>query len=122
MGKRERHKNHNSGTAAVDGEGAGIRTLRLQELIKNEANILLRNEMRDPRLQNVDVTMVDLSRDGSCARLWISTETFEAVESALNRAAGFMRSQMAESLGIKRMPELRFRRDNATRTLGLQHV
>lgn len=115
MANRERHKSHRE--HAAGDEAGGIRTLRLQELIKNEANLLLRNEIRDPLLQDVDVTMVDLSRDGSCARLWVSTDEFEQIHPALNRAAGFMRSQLAQTLGIKRVPELRFRRDNAARSL-----
>lgn len=120
MGNRARHKHHRSGDGVT--EDGGIRILRLQELIKNETNILLRNEIRDRRLQDVDVTMVDLSRDGGCARIWVSAEAFDEVHPALDRAAGFIRSHLAETLGIKRVPELRFRRDNAIRTLDMQEL
>jgi ribosome-binding factor A len=95
---------------------SGIRQLRLQELIREEVNQLLRNEIRDERLTSVIVTMVDLSRDGSCARIWFSNENEEG-EEALERAAGFLRSRLAEALDLKRTPELRFRRDRATLTL-----
>lgn len=119
MGNRARHKHRRSGDGVTE-DGGGIRILRLQELIKNETNLLLRNEIRDRRLQGVDVTTVDLSRDGGCARIWVSTDAFDEVHPALDRAAGFIRSQLAETLGIKRVPELRFRRDNAIRVVELQ--
>jgi ribosome-binding factor A len=97
-----------------DERTSGIRQVRLQELIREELNQLLRNEIRDERLAGVVATMVDLSRDGSCARVWFSDDNEDGDE-ALERAAGFLRSRLAEALDLKRTPELRFRRDRATR-------
>ena len=125
MGKWKREKRPGRGR---DGEtvrevSEGARGERLQELIREELNFLLRYEIRDPRLDGVVATMVQLVRDGSCARIWFSAEDDEHHEDgedpaeALERAAGFLRSQLAESLGLKRTPELRFRRDPATRNL-----
>ena len=91
----------------------GARTVRLQELIREEVNLLLRNEVRDPRLQGVQITMVELTADGSCARLWFTAEAGDERErdAACARVAGFLRAQLADSLGLKRTPELRFRRE-----------
>lgn len=69
------------------------------------------------RLQSVVVTQVALAGDGSCARLWFTAEGDEDRTAALERAAGFFRSRLAEALALKRTPDLRFRRDPATRTL-----
>jgi ribosome-binding factor A len=96
--------------------GSGIRQVRLQELIREELNQLLRNEVRDRRLTGVELTLVELSRDGSCAHLWFSSDNEDGAE-ALEHAAGFLRSRLAEALALKRTPELRFRRDRATRAL-----
>ena len=96
-------------------DGGGFRTIRLQELIRDELNALLRNEIRDPRLGSVVVTMVELAGDGACARIWFTAETDDNEIEALEGAAGFLRCDLAESLGLKRTPELRFRRDPATR-------
>jgi len=85
----------------------------LQGLIREEVNFLLRGEIRDPRLDGVEITMVELQ--GECARLWFTCESDDGTVEALERAAGFMRTRLAESLGLKRTPELRFRRDPATR-------
>ena len=95
----------------------GGRTIRLQELIREEVNFLLRCEVIDARLQDVVVTFVDLAGDGSCARLWFTAGGEDDKIEALERAAGFLRNHLAESLALKRTPELRFRRDPATRTL-----
>lgn len=97
--------------------GGGARTARLQELIREELNFLLRGEVGDPRLDGVEFTMVELSGDGSRARVWFTAESAEDAGTleALDGAAGFLRDDLAESLGLKRTPELRFRRDPVTR-------
>jgi ribosome-binding factor A len=97
--------------------GNGARTVRLQELIREELNYLLRGEVGDPRLDGVEVTMVELSGDGARARIWVTTENEAAALDALDGAAGFLRTDLAESLSLKRTPDLRFRRDPATRQL-----
>jgi ribosome-binding factor A len=113
MGKSRRGRDEER---TSDGEvGDGIRTVRLQELIREEVNFLLRSEVSDPHLQGVVVTFVELTGDGSCARIWFTSETDNNETEALDRASGFLRNHLAASLGLKRTPELRFRRDPATR-------
>jgi ribosome-binding factor A len=114
MGKTKRQQ-HRSRNEDRDG-GDGTRIVRLQELIREEVNLILRNEVRDPRLDGVVVTMVELAGDGSCARLWFTAEGDDDKRDACDHIAGFLRTQLAESLGLKRTPELRFRRDPASRT------
>jgi len=115
MGKTKRQQ-HRSRDEDRDG-GEGYRVVRLQELIREEVNLMLNNEIRDPRLQGVSITMVELAGDGSCARLWFSADGDEDRRQALERAAGFIRARLAEGLALKRTPELRFRRDPATRSM-----
>jgi ribosome-binding factor A len=99
--------------------GGGARTIQIQELIRQELDLLLRSELRDPRLDGVVVTVVELAGDGSCARVWIGDEheggDVAAAIEALEGATGYLRTSLAESLGLKRTPELRFRRDPAKR-------
>ena len=113
MGKSNRGRHQPKGRERETGEGG--RSVRLQELIREELNLLLRNEVRNPRLEGVAVTMVQLTGDGSCARIWFTAETDEDQREALEEAAGFLRSQLAETLHCKRTPELRFRRDPVSR-------
>jgi ribosome-binding factor A len=107
MGKRDRGRE----------PGDGTRNVRLQELIREELNFLLRGELRDPRLDGVTFTMVELSPDGSRARAWFTAENYVEALEALDGAAGFLRNDLAETLGLKRTPELRFRRDPVSRSL-----
>lgn len=99
--------------------GAGIRALRLEQLFREELNSILYGELDDQRFEGVRVTLVELSRDGSRARIWYSmTSTHDArrvtqTESAFERAAPFVRARLCEALPLKRMPELTFRHDPA---------
>lgn len=95
----------------------GGRTARLQELICEEVNFLLRVEASDTQLQDVVITFVQLAGDGSCARLWYTSKGQEDKSEVLERAASFLRNHLAESLALKRTPELRFLRDPTTRTM-----
>ena len=115
MGKTKRPQHRTKMHEREDGDGT--RTVRLQELIREEVNLILRNEVRDPRLDGVVITMVELAGDGSCARLWFTAEGDDDKREACEHIAGFLRTQLAESLGLKRTPELRFRRDPASRVL-----
>ena len=118
MGKYDWRKHEKRTKQRRDREaGNGARTMRLQELIREELNFLLRGEVRDPRLDGVEITMVELSGDGSRARAWFTSKGDRdegATLEALDGAAGFLRDDLAESLGLKRTPDLRFRRDPAT--------
>ena len=112
MGKTRRQQHRGRTQEREDGDGT--RTVRLQELIREEVNLILRNEVRDPRLDSVVITMVELA--GERARLWYTAEGDEDRSDACEHIAGFLRTQLAESLGLKRTPDLRFRRDPASRT------
>ena len=113
--KRQQHRSRDDDRDRDRDGGEGFRVVRLQELIREEVNLILRNEVRDPRLDGVVITMVELAGDGSCARLWYTAEGDEDRMDACDHIAGFLRTQLAESLGLKRTPELRFRRDPASR-------
>lgn len=110
------HKAGKHGARATEHEAiAGPRTVRIQELIREEVNFLLRNEIGDPRLEGVAITMVELAADGSSARLWYSQEGDDDKSHALEHAERFLRANLVDALGLRRTPEMRFRRDRATR-------
>jgi ribosome-binding factor A len=99
------------------GRDPGIRGLRLEELFREELNLLLDGEVNDPRLDGVRVTRVELTRDGSSARVWFAVrpdaQSPDDVRDALDRAGRFLRSRLFDSVSLKRIPELRFRHDPA---------
>ena len=97
-----------------------MRHPRLEELFREELNSILDLEMNDPRLEGTRVGFVELSRDGSRARVWLSLtrrmtgENGAAeLEAAFERASGFFRRCLCEALPSKRTPELSFRVDPA---------
>ncbi len=103
-------------------DGFATRAVRLQELIREEVSFVFDNELSDGRLQAVRITFVDLTPDGSCARIWYwAPPAGQPVEAALARVAPLLRIRLAESLGLKRTPEVRFRRDDATRMFDNDH-
>jgi ribosome-binding factor A len=95
----------------------GFRGQRLEQLFREELNSILGDEIGDPRLEGTRVTLVELSRDGSRARVWFVTTrdgggaVFREIETALDRASGFFRSRLCDALPLKRVPELGFRHD-----------
>ena len=110
-------KQRNRATRSV-AEAAGIRALRLELLLREELNSLLDGELGDPRLDGVRVNRVELSRDGSRARIWYSTTTSDAPSVNLSKlafahAAAFFRARLCDALPLKRTPELSFRYDPA---------
>lgn len=93
------------------------RASRLGDQIQRELSELIRNEVRDPGLGLVTVTSVDVSRDLSHAKVYVSTlEGDEALAQslrALTRAAGFLRSRLARMLDARTVPELHFVHDES---------
>lgn len=84
---------------------------KLGDLIQRELSDLLRRELRDPRVGMVTITGVDVSPDLSHAKIFFTTlseaHVGEATE-GLQRAAGFLRSQLARRIKLYSTPELRF--------------
>jgi len=95
-------------------ESIPARHLRIQSLLFQEVSRLFRGELSDPLLEGVAVTSLELTPDGRNARLGFTLPPEFAntgpapVEEALKRASGFIRSQLALGLDMKRVPHLRF--------------
>jgi len=98
------------------------RSRRVEEQIQRLLADLMRSQLRDPRVAGVVITEVRASRDLGVA--WIhytlmGTEsrpaagTLVEVQAGLDKAAGFLRSQLARQLSTRTVPELRFRFDEA---------
>lgn len=91
---------------------------RVAELMKREVSEILQHRMRDPRIGSmVSVTDVEVTRDLAFARVWVTVLAPEAergpVLEVLQRAAGFVRRELAPRLGLREVPELRFQHDTS---------
>ena len=94
------------------------RVERINELIRRELVMLLKQETKDPRLQEVSVTDVLTSRDLSSAKVFYTVpESDQAiVEPLLNKASGFFRSRLSKTLDLPHTPALKFIYDSAPNT------
>jgi len=90
------------------------RTQRVADYLQRELAGLIQHEVRDPRLGMVSITGVDVSRDMGHARVYytvLGTDTSEDATEAtavLNKAAGFLRSQLSRDSNMRTVPQLRF--------------
>jgi ribosome-binding factor A len=93
------------------------RNYRVADQIQRELSLLVRTEVKDPGLsQLLTITAVDVTRDLSIARVYITVLEASQRESsmiALQRAGGFLRSQLAARLSIRAVPQLRFLYDES---------
>lgn len=100
---------------------AGRRLPRVNQLFREELSRLIRQELKDPRVEGVTITDVDASPDLSHARISVRTLTDELpIEEAiegLRSAEGFMRHRLGRELHFRRIPELHFVADHT-----LEHV
>jgi ribosome-binding factor A len=92
------------------------RTVRVNELLREEISELLQREVKDPRLGEglITVTEVQVSPDLRHATVFVShlgEGDHEAVLQGLNAAAPFLHRELVARLTIRRVPELVFRFD-----------
>ena len=91
------------------------RTDRINELLREEIAVLVRDEVRDPRVGLATVTAVETSPELDHAKVYITTlgdeEERAAVLTGLRSAAPFVRSQLSKRLHMRRIPELHFEID-----------
>jgi ribosome-binding factor A len=95
------------------------RTQRVADHLQRELAALIQHEVRDPRVGMVSVTGVDVSRDLGHARVYYTVMGSESSEDAkestevLNKAAGFLRSQLSRDSNMRSVPQLRFYFDSS---------
>lgn len=99
-------------------EQSSHRVERVNELIRRELVVLLKQRTKDPRLQKVTITDVISSRDLSYARVFftVDSENRSVVEPLLEKASGFFRSSLSKKLELRHTPALRFIFDPAPNT------
>ena len=93
------------------------RSARIADQIQRELAELVRLELRDPRVGLVTLTGVELSRDQSHAKVFFTVlgpaSAAELALEGLQRAAGFLRSELAHRLTTRKVPELHFEYDES---------
>jgi ribosome-binding factor A len=91
------------------------RTDRLNEQLRQEVSLLIRAEVRDPRVGLATITAVETSPELDHARVYITAlgddEEKAAALAGLQSAAAFIRGQLGRRLHLRRIPELHFEID-----------
>lgn len=96
--------------------GTGAREKRVAERIRADlSDMIARGDIRDPAASGVIVSAVQVTNDLSLARVYVRVLEAEPdaarkkkLLDALGRATGFLRRELAATLSLRRVPELRF--------------
>ena len=95
------------------------RTQRVSHFLHEELARLLQTTVRDPRVQQVNLTGVEVSRDLSHARVFFTlmSDVSEAerseISGVLSKVSGFLRSELAKSSSMRTVPRISFRFDES---------
>ncbi|MCL1079037.1 30S ribosome-binding factor RbfA [Parashewanella spongiae] len=94
------------------------RTRRIGQQLQQELAMVIQREIKDPRVGMVTVNEVEVSRDLSFARVFVTffDEDESQVESkleALSGASGYIRTLIAGRMKLRIMPQLKFVYDSS---------
>jgi len=97
---------------------ANYRVGRVAQEILKEVNDILLNTVRDPRVNGITITDVDLTGDLQQATIFYSTletdeETKKETQTGLDKATGLIRKELGGRLTTYHTPELEFKRDES---------
>ena len=97
---------------------ANFRVDRVKQSILREVNDIVRNEVRDPRVEGITITDVELSGDLQQAKIFYSTlnndeDAKSDTQTGLERATGIIRKELGSRLTTYHTPEIEFRRDES---------
>jgi len=93
------------------------RSDRVGGLIQQVMAELLQKQVSDPRLTDVTITGVQVSRDLRLAKIYFCMPTGEVARAdaldGFERARGFLKRELAQRLTLRYMPDLRFYYDGS---------
>ncbi|MDO5565745.1 MAG: 30S ribosome-binding factor RbfA [Planctomycetia bacterium] len=100
---------------------ASRRTLRAAEAIREVVAMAILKDLKDPRIQDVTVTGVEVAGDMKNAKVFVSVRGNEAKEAlaikGLQNACGFLQQKCAERIDTRYIPRLRFEIDEGMKNL-----
>ncbi|MFT8727948.1 MAG: 30S ribosome-binding factor RbfA [Liquorilactobacillus ghanensis] len=91
---------------------------RLAQEIQREVNDILMKRVRDPRVQGITITGVDVTGDLQHATIYYSilsdkASAGEKIQIGLDKATGLIRRELGSRLSIYVTPEIHFERDRS---------
>ena len=93
------------------------RTQRVGGQIQRELAQIIQQELRDPRLGIVTISAVEVSKDMTHAKVFITLmnpdQDVEATLKVLKKASGFLRHALGKRILLRVLPELHFVYDSS---------
>lgn len=90
------------------------RSDRVAEQVRRELADLLQFEVKDPRIDMVTITEVEVSGDMAHAKIFYSapvqdnSQAMAELQKGLEKSAGFLRSQLGKRMLLRTVPQLHF--------------
>lgn len=95
------------------------RVLKAAEAIREVVSMAILTEVRDPRVKNVTVTLVELAPDMKSAKIHVSIMGDEKQQRlsllGLQNSAGFLQSRIADRIDTRYTPRLVFELDKGVK-------
>lgn len=90
---------------------------RIEKMIERELAVILNESAKNQLLKFVSVTKVSVTNDLSLATVWYTVlgnqNEIEATSKQLVNAAGYLRSELAHRIDLRKTPTLRFKYDES---------
>jgi ribosome-binding factor A len=95
------------------------RLLKAAEAIREVVSMAILTEVRDPRVKNVTVTLVEVAPDMKSAKIHVSVMGSEKEQhlalNGLQNSAGFLQSVIADKIDTRYTPRLQFVMDKGVK-------
>lgn len=95
------------------------RVLKAAEAIREVVGMAILTELRDPRIENVTVTRVEVAPDMRSAKVYVSVMGTEVKQNlalkGLESSAGFLQSRVSDRIDTRYTPRLSFKLDDGVK-------
>ena len=93
------------------------RARRVADQMQRELSELIRLEVKDPRVGMLTITEIEVTRDMDHAKVFFTTlggkPEHDACLEGLQRASGFLRTQLSQRMQLRQVPKLSFVYDHS---------
>jgi ribosome-binding factor A len=91
------------------------RSRRIAEQVQRELSDIIRVELKDPRVGMITITDVEMTPDNAHAKVFFTLlgqgPRIDEAAAGLQHAAGYLRSELAQRIKIRVVPQLHFEYD-----------
>ena len=94
-----------------------LKAEKIAGIIQKEISEIIQFSLKDPKIGFITITDVTVTNDLSIAKIYVSflvqKPREEAGMKALERSKGYLRSELAKRMTIRKVPELLFKLDDS---------